>query len=219
MTSFVDTRIALHQLARFVLGEELKGTTDLVTLRATPGGFGQPERLVDRLQRRLRVDGTHLVLQRGEHETWTDITTVAAACALAGIAVRVDVPAPDAPLPVDAAHAGTLARFYAFAESALIELRRRHLADDPTIPQLFPHHFDLAVTIAEVNIGGSPGDDEHDEPYLYVSPWAPQPSAAWNEPWGASIPWSEQLTVTSALDFFESAFAVALGSRVDAGAG
>jgi hypothetical protein len=217
MTSFVDTRIALHQLARFVLGEELKGTTDLVTLRIAPGGFGQPERLVDRLQRRLRVDGTSLVLQHGEHETWTDITTVAAACRLGGIAVRADVPAPDAPLPVDAVHAATLAGFYAFVESVLVELRRRHRDDDPTIPQLFPHHFDLAVTIAEVNVGGSPGDDDHDEPYLYVSPWALQPSTRWNEPWGASIPWTQDMTVVQALDFFESAHAVAAGGSVDAG--
>jgi hypothetical protein len=220
MTSFVETRTALHQLARFVLGEELKGTTDLVTLRATPGGFGQPERLVDRLQRRLRVDGTSLVLQHGEHETWTDITTVAAACDLAGIAVRADVPAPDAPLPVGAAHAGALAHFYAFVESVLSELRRRHLDDAPTIPQLFPHHFDLAVTIAEVNIGGSPGDDDHEEPYLYVSPWSLRPAALWNEPWGASMPWTERVTVADALDFFESASAVARGGgRVDASAG
>jgi hypothetical protein len=211
MISFVDTRIALHQLARFVLGEELEGTTDLVTLRAAPGGFGQPERLVERVQRRLRVDGTSLVLQHGEHETWTDITTVTAACQLADIAVRADVPAPDAPLPVDAAHAATLAGFYAFVESALVELRRRHRDDDPTIPQLFPHHFDLAVTIAEVNVGGSPGDDEHDAPYLYVSPWARQPSTQWNEVWGASIPWTPDLTVAQALDFFESAHAVAAG--------
>lgn len=212
MPSLVETRLALHQLARFVLGEELKGTTDLVTLRASPGGFGQPERLVDRLQRRLRVDGGCLVLQHGERETWTDITTIAAACELAGIAVRADVPNPDAVLAVDPTHAATLARFYAFVEQALAELRRLHRGDDPTIPQLFPHHFDMAITITEVNIGGSPGDDDHDAPYLYVSPWTMRPHPRWNEPWGAAMPWTADVTSAQALEFFEQGYAAATAS-------
>jgi len=212
MPSFVETRTALHQLARFVLGEELKGTTDLVTLRVTRGGFGQPERLVDGLQRRLRVDGTSLVLQHGEHETWTDITTVAAACKLADIAVRADVPEPDAPLAVDPVHSATVARFHAFVEEALAELCRRRRHDDPTIPQLFPHHFDVAITLTEVTIGGSPGDDDHDAPYLYVSPWALQPHPLWNEAWGVSIPWVPDMTATEALAFFEDGYSIATPS-------
>ena len=39
--------------------------------------------------------------------------------------------------------------------------------------QLWPEHFDLATTIDEVNYGGSPGDDGHPLPYLYVGPWTP----------------------------------------------
>jgi hypothetical protein len=210
MSSFVETRVALHRLARFVLAADLEGTTELVTLRVTPGGFGQPERLVDRLQRRIRIDGTQLVVQRGENEVWAPITTLAAAAAFASVALPDEAPLPDDTLSIAAPDAATLAEFFASVDAALAELRRRHPSDEPTIAQLFPHHFDLAITMREVNIGGSPGDADHDLPYVYVGPWNVAPNALWNEPWGASMPWTRATTVQQVIDFFETGFAAAV---------
>ncbi len=204
MTLLVETRVAMHQLARFVLAAELEGTTELVTLRVTPGGFGQPERVVDGVQRRVRVDGAQLVIQHGEQELWMPITTLRAAADAAAVVLGDDVPSPDAPLPVDQAQAARLGRFFALVDTALAELRRRHASDGPTIVQLFPHHFDLAITLNEVNVGGSPGDDDHDRPYLYIGPWSLSPHEAWNESWGASLTCSEHMTANEAVAFFES---------------
>ena len=51
--------------------------------------------------------------------------------------------------------------------------------DDPTEAQLWPEHFDLALSIGpdggRANVGASPGDADHDAPYLYVGPWEPRP--------------------------------------------
>ena len=211
MSSLVDTRAALHDVARLVLAADLEGTTELVTLRTSHGGFAQPERLVDGIQRRIRVDGTSLVVQHGENEEWTPLTTLGAAAAFATVVLPADAPAADQPLDIDATHAERLAEFFALTDAALAEFRRRHAGDAPTIAQLFPHHFDLAVTVQEVNIGGSPGDEEHDQPYLYVGPWNIAPHPNWNEAWGASITWSPTTSVDSVVAFFERGFAAATG--------
>ncbi len=74
----------------------------------------------------------------------------------------------------------------------------------PAEVQLWPEHFDLATTIAEVHYGGPPGDDGHPEPYLYVGPWQPpEPDGAfWNEPFGASRADDGSFTVDDVLAFF-----------------
>ena len=50
---------------------------------------------------------------------------------------------------------------------------------------LWPEHFDVAVTDAEVNYGVSPGDDFHPLPYAYVGPWTSRIGEFWNAPFGA----------------------------------
>lgn len=52
-------------------------------------------------------------------------------------------------------------------------------------PVLWPEHFDVAVTEAEVNYGVSAGDEFHPMPYAYVGPWTPRTGAFWNAPFGA----------------------------------
>ncbi|MDT5079015.1 MAG: hypothetical protein QOJ80_3652 [Mycobacterium sp.] len=55
-------------------------------------------------------------------------------------------------------------------------------------PVLWPEHFDVAVTEAEVNYGVSAGDDQHPTPYAYVGPWTPRTGPFWNAPFGALYP-------------------------------
>ena len=70
--------------------------------------------------------------------------------------------------------------------------------------QLWPEHLDLALALDEVNYGGSPGDDEHPLPYLYVGPWTmpADGDAFWNEPFGASTTVGSDLDPAAALAFF-----------------
>ena len=87
--------------------------------------------------------------------------------------------------------------------------------------QLWPEHFDVSVELGteadgrRAGYGASPGDGEHPEPYMYVTPWS-QPAAGelWNATVfrGADLPLAELLDAddqrAAALDF--------LGTRLDA---
>jgi hypothetical protein len=52
-------------------------------------------------------------------------------------------------------------------------------------PVLWPEHFDVAVTVDEVNFGVSAGDDYHALPYAYVGPWTQRTGEFWNAPFGS----------------------------------
>jgi len=213
-SALARTRAALHAVAEQVLAAALHRATGRIGLRVAPGGFGTPEFDDDGTPTRLRVDGTDLVVERGGTEVRTPLTTVRAAAEAAGVApgapAEVYTPATpvalDAPLDLDPGAAAFLASFFATVGTALHDLSSRHEADEPAPVQLWPEHFDLATTIAEVNYGGSPGDEGHPLPYLYVGPWAPAPAGDpfWNEPFGASIPFVADTTATAALAFFET---------------
>ena len=75
----------------------------------------------------------------------------------------------------------------------------RRFAPDAT-PVLWPEHFDVGVTLDEVNYGVSPGDGYLDEPYMYVGPRTPPAGAFWNAPFGAARPLAA--TVEEAAEFF-----------------
>lgn len=220
--TLVTTRLALHTLAEHLLAADLWRLTGKIGLRRTPGGFGQPEVLVDGTRHRIRLDGTHLVVLDGDTERWEELSTPAAAAAFAGTALGAptEVFTPETDLgalttfPVDAAAAAVLADWFALVEVALEELRRRHHHRAPTMVQLWPEHFDLAFSMSEVNVGGSPGDAAHDEPYLYVGPWTPVEGAPWNESWGMSVPASAVRDVAEAVEFFEAGLLAAFATPV-----
>src|SRR5512132_2914697 len=67
------------------------------------------------------------------------------------------------PIAVDPVAAQRIADLFTFTWEVLDELRE----DEPI--HLWPEHFDVAVELDDATYGGSPGDDDHDEPYLYVS--------------------------------------------------
>jgi hypothetical protein len=52
-------------------------------------------------------------------------------------------------------------------------------------PVLWPEHFDLGITLDEVNYGVSLGDAFHATPYAYVGPWRKREGPFWNAPFGA----------------------------------
>ncbi|MFL5870596.1 MAG: hypothetical protein ACJ75R_05910, partial [Solirubrobacterales bacterium] len=61
---------------------------------------------------------------------------------------------------------------------------------DSSLVRIWPEHFDIAVELGEdtargrANFGASPGDENHDEPYLYVGPF--DPGLASGELWNAT---------------------------------
>jgi hypothetical protein len=203
-----ETRRGLHAVAEQVLAGARHRATGRIGLRVSPGGFATPA--FD--GRVLRVDGTDLVVERDGRERRAALVTVAAAAAFAGVepgapaetytpATPVD---PDRPLGLDPAAAARLAAFFATVDAALAVLVAARAADaDPV--QLWPEHFDLATTVTQVNVGGSPGDELHPEPYLYVGPWdrTGLTGPFWNEPFGASRPAAADLDAATAREWFE----------------
>ncbi len=218
LEAHTDTRLALQSVAEHVLAADLHHHTGRIGLRATPGGFGQPEFSVGGVRRRLRVDSTSLVVLEGDHETWHPLTTLGAAAESAsvrlGAPTQVFTPGTaadaDAELRIDAHAATRLAAWYALVQQALEAVRRANAERSPAIVQLWPEHFDLAFSMAEVNFGASPGDDGIAEPYLYVGPWEPREGEFWTEPFGASYSYDRISSVDDAVSFFTEGLRAAI---------
>lgn len=210
-TTDTTTRRSLHAVAEHVLSAALYAANGRIGLRATPRGFGTPEFDHDGATRQILVRGTDLEVRDRDTTRRTPITTLRAASELVGIdpGAPRDVYTPttpldlDTPLVIDAGQARAIADWYALVDEALEQLRAESADERPAMTQLWPEHFDLATTIGEVNYGGSPGDDEHDMPYLYVGPWNPPPrDGFWNESFGACRPADVVTSVADALAFF-----------------
>lgn len=190
--AFARTREILHGLAEGTLKPAREAANGKIGLRFTRGGFGTPFFGDDE---QVRVEGADLVrVARGE-ETGRE--------------------------PVDGADpsaAGALGDWYGFVTCVLEELRAHAGAgDDDSRVQIWPEHFDASTDLGReadgtrVTFGGSPGDDAHPEPYLYVLPWKEQPAGElWNAATfsGAELSYAELLGAhdqrAAGLDFFRN---------------
>lgn len=194
---FHQTRDSLHQVAEKVLAPaRLAATGDQFSLEATEGGFGTPT-FPDGGS--VRVEIAELLVESISGEpVRVPITTLKRAALAVGLdGGELD----DVGLAIDEQSAAVLAFAYHFADGVLKELRRElGEGQDPSPVTLWPEHFDIAFemgTEAEgrrAGYGLSPGDENHDEPYLYVGPWeAPAGSAGWNANGfsGAEMGWAE----------------------------
>jgi hypothetical protein len=176
--SFAETRVVLHEVAEAVVAPARKPENE-IALRYTRGGFGTPFFELDGADCQVRVESGELVRQRGTEETREPL-----------------------PHETDPVAAAALGHFYGFACSVLEQLRADEIDGDASLVQLWPEHFDIAFELGSeaagqrANFGASPGDDQHDEPYLYVGPWT---AAVSGELWkatafkGAELLYSELL--------------------------
>lgn len=216
----IATRQTMHALAEHLLAGDLSRKTGKIGLRVTPGGFGQPEILDAGSRRRIRIDGTQVVVLDGDLERWHPLTTAAEVATFSETELGAPTGTyeaetaldPDSSLTVDEESTQALQRWFDLVNVALEDVRRRHSAAEPTMVQLWPEHFDVACTISEVNLGGSPGDAAHPEPYLYVGPWTQRTGPFWNEPWGASESWRDVPDVPAAVAFLEDGLRRAAGT-------
>ncbi len=163
-----------------------------IGLQPMEGGFGPP--LPD--GRRVRVIGADL----HDGDASIPITDLAEAARFVGIEPGAPTPVytpttdgdPHRDLAIDPAAAAVVGRWFALGRQLLAEVTARApSADEVTEAQLWPEHFDYALTTgpdgARANVGVSPGDGDHPEPYVYVGPWQPRSGPLWNETWGASL--------------------------------
>jgi hypothetical protein len=192
--AFESTRRSLHALAELLLAGPQYVASEDVRLRATPGGFGTTKGLD------ARVDGVELVVEGARHPLTGTYEQVAQRAGLEarslsdvysdGPAVRAD----DA-LSLDADAAASIADVFARGDAAL-----RSMADEE--PVLWPEHFDIGISLDEVNFGVSPGDSHVAEPYAYVGPWVRREGPFWNMSFGAIRPMRELPDVDSVAAFF-----------------
>jgi hypothetical protein len=192
--SFAETRVSLHKIAEGVVSLERQPPNE-ISLRYTRGGFGTPFFERDGVDCQVRVEHGELVRQAGTEETRE--------------------PLPD----VDIAAATALGDYYGLACSVLEQLRADEGDGDPSIVQLWPEHFDIAIELGSeaagkrANFGASPGDDDHPEPYLYVGPWTAEVSGElWNASGfkGAELTYSELIAADdqrrAALEFMRERY-------------
>lgn len=198
--TFAETRIALHKVAEAVVAPARKPENE-ISLRYTRGGFGTPFFEEGGADCQVRIEGAELIRQRGTEES------------------REPLPA-----EVDEAASRALGDLYGFACSVLEQLRADESEADSTIVRIWPEHFDIAVELGDgetrANFGASPGDENHDEPYLYVGPF--DTGLASGELWnatgfpGAELGYSELLAADdqrrAALDFMRERYRALRGT-------
>ena len=218
--SFAATRSGLHRLACYVISPARKAAEGRIGLRPSRDGFGTP--VFGPAERRVAVMGDEIVVSEREAEVVRGlITTLTAAAWLVPVdlvadpGVGSDLPPfePDAALSVDAESAAILGAWFQFGSGVLSTLGPSLSLGEEWI---WPEHFDLGVTHEErVNIGFSPGDGFHDEPYVYVGPHDRSGLSGpyWNAPFGAYLGYSSLLDAedpsAAAVEFIEEGVSLA----------
>lgn len=215
--STAATRRDLQRVATHVVARRRHELSGRFGLRASPGGLAAPAAGPD--GEVVRTDGDRLVVERAGRARAVPMTCLGDLAAAAGVDLSAPFsvgehtpPAgdPAAPLEVDPAAARALGAWWGFATTVLDEVvARLGPGADASVAQLWPEHFDVACDLAwgpgegdRANLGGSPGDGAHGEPYLYVGPWGPERPggpAYWNAPFGAVLGHSELLSATDPL--------------------
>jgi hypothetical protein len=182
------TRAGLQRLAERVIAPARQRDNGKIGLRWTLGGFGTPFFGADA---QIRIDGDALVIDTPAGQRRHELTTLRDAAAAIGFDLDgTDEQADDAPLDVDLAAVHFVGDWFGFVTSVLEQLRAEAPPEwEPSRVQLWPEHFDVAVELGNeqaeqrAGYGGSPGDEAHSEPYLYVAPWTARPVG---ELWQAS---------------------------------
>jgi hypothetical protein len=168
---------------------------DTIRLAVAPGG-------IRGVKLPVAVEGTDLVWDGGRTAltgTIRQIGDVADidACAPEGLYEDGSGTDLDEPLEIDASAAATLWDWFGVGDQALRSF------DGEETPVLWPEHFDLGISVDEVNYGISPGDANQAEPYAYVGPWTARSGTFWNAPFGAIRLMSEAPSVEDLTVFFD----------------
>ena len=174
---YVVTRTQLRGIAESLIAGPQYRAAGTIRLAVRPAGFIGTAIPVE-------VQGADFVWPEGRARLAGTVGALAEAAGLSfgpptGVYDVTDPLPADAELDIDAASARAIFHsLYAGAQALLTFEAHQH-------PVLWPEHFDVAITVAEVNYGVSPGDSFHEGPYAYVGPWTAQTGEFWNAPFGA----------------------------------
>jgi hypothetical protein len=176
------TRRSLHGVAELLLAGPQHRATGRIELEVVAGGFATvagPALSVE--GDALRTDSARLPLAG---RTYAEVAAEAGLEAGEPAGVYSGGPGvrPEETITFAADALKSLLAAFSDGDRAL-----REFAPDVT-PVLWPEHFDVAITLDEVNYGVSPGDGYLGEPYAYVGPFEPREGEFWNAPFGAARP-------------------------------
>ena len=199
------TRRALHAVAELLIAGPQYASVGDIRLAARPGGFGgwvgpTPS----------AVSGTDLITPTGRFPLGGSVHDLAQRAGVTPRALReVYTGGPDfaldEPTDVTGAVVEVLLRAFTDGDAAL------RLLDPGQVPVLWPEHFDIGISVGEVNYGVSPGDAMIGEPYANVGPWQVPAGAFWNQPFGASRPLTRLASPQAILEFFREGRNAATG--------
>lgn len=199
MTNLARTRLSLHAVAELLLAGPQYDASGTIRLRVVPGGFGTTT------EPKLSVVGVALVA--GPKEVLLDGRTIGEVAQDVGVTPRPlgDVQkdhtdlGPDDVLTVDTVGATKVAEALRIGAAALAAYA------PSTEAVLWPEHFDVGISVDEVNYGVSPGDGYVAEPYAYVGPWDRDglDDPFWNAPFGAAALLSELGDEAGVAAYFE----------------
>lgn len=186
------TRRSLHGVAESLLGGHQWRTAGTIRLRVSPAGFRTGP--LDAEGAYLAVEGTDLVVSDGSAQR--RIPLQGRLCELAELAgISFGPPevytstagsAASDRVRVEARSATLITQALELGDQALRTFSASRLPAGAEVPVLWPEHFDLGITIDEINYGVSAGDDTIPEPYAYVGPWKPRRGPFWDQPFGAT---------------------------------
>lgn len=177
LAQLTQTRRSLHGVAEGVIAGPQYREYGTIRLRVTPGGFGGA-------RSPWRVDGVELT--DGSQRLALEGTFGALAAAAGvefgppeGLYHDTSGCQPGEEIVIDPGSAGRLEAVFEIGE---LGMRAFAPGSEPII---WPEHFDLGITVDEVNYGISPGDAAIPEPYAYVGPHELPTGEFWNAPFGA----------------------------------
>lgn len=204
-TSYETTRRSLHGLAEVVLAGPRYAAGGSMRLRADQQGIRTWDDPPVRLSR-----GT---LVRDQARIELDGLTFAEAAAAVGLTAQTldhvyhdgSHVTPDERIALDSAEVDVLEHALDVGNGAL-----RTFAPEVE-PVLWPEHFDIAITVGDVNYGVSPGDDHHELPYAYVGPHQARSGPFWNAAFGAARPMGDLASVDAVVEFFRDGAREAAG--------
>ncbi len=216
-SGFGATVASLHRVAEVIVAPARKPDNE-IALEVTPGGFGTPEFEFGDARRQVRVEATELVHAIDGVERRAPLRSLAAAAAAVAELLPSGTELGEEPLDVDPDSAAVLAAWYRLADEVLRALAAAAPAEEgASEPILWPEHFDVAIELGDeaagerATYGFSPGDENHPQPYAYVSPWRQGiEGELWNATGfgGAELGYAELLAAAdpraAALDFFQT---------------
>jgi hypothetical protein len=218
--SYGATRLVARRIGAHIMSRTRKAAVGRIDLAPFSGGIGTPSFGVDHCV--IRLSGGLLIVERtGVSATTKSLpvngATLAEMADLTGadlaqvLDVGHDTPAlgdVDEALEFDPAASTQIGTWFAFGLQVIDRVvAAQPVTAAPTRARIWPEHFDLGIDLAaaggmRLNLGASPGDEYHEAPYLYVSPWdsaRPGDQAYWNAPFGAVLGYDELASAPSAI--------------------